>query len=224
LSYPYFFVSAYPTQLPPDDRSRTVPRNVIIPNGWDEKKISSANFIKDTVVKNLVDALHDQDDEGDGEPDEDYDPYYDDIAVFTAAMKPKAIASDLQIFNDFVDQLPGCLPLTLGFQLPPGFVGDRSNWCFCPCSKGMKDWRQASQLSIDPSNCSKTHSFMADGFKQHLAFKRGDCHHLLIYSYLERLSVEILPTESGGSPLPLLDAAFSNSAPGPNRPGNCRRR
>jgi hypothetical protein len=64
-------------------------------------------------------------------------------------------------FVAFIEALPECLPLTLGFHISLG----SDDFCFCPCGKRMRTWRAQFRLSVP--ECQGSNKGGTGGRAQH---------------------------------------------------------
>lgn len=107
----------------------------------------------------------------------------------------------------FLEALPNCLPLTLGFHIPYGMDQD---WCYCPCHRVMGSWRTLMDLDGDTYNCALNSNgrFVASGLIDHLVKLKRDVYHELILKYLETLYDDYYVVDRRREEEPLRHKAF----------------
>ncbi len=88
----------------------------------------------------------------------------------------------------YIEALPTCHLLTLGLDFPRN--NNRGTMCYCPCSQGMKNWRNLTNVGIESAECTGNGRFDTQmALVDHLRSKKGCLFHLYTLQYLERSSV-----------------------------------
>jgi hypothetical protein len=102
--------------------------------------------------------------------------------------------SKLEVHVEFLEALPLCMPMIMGFHT--SFNEHNVQWCYCPCGPHMKLWRETcningvfpiSETAWSNKKCkakkNKPHEFI-----QHVREESKSCGaHLVILEYLNRL-------------------------------------
>jgi hypothetical protein len=73
-----------------------------------------------------------------------------------------------QRYHYLIDQLPFCDAMTAGFET----IGDNKNWCYCPFSRNLKNWRNIFAVDDIRTCDTKGHGDLTpEGLRKHLESK-----------------------------------------------------
>lgn len=102
--------------------------------------------------------------------------------------KEEELEHEFYPYLKFIQALPECLPMTVGFHLIYG----NDKWCYCPLGRKMKTWRKQFGLDL-PDTCGSAKSqkpFGPRGLVAHVQEKMkdslvGGCfYHKIVECYL----------------------------------------
>jgi hypothetical protein len=129
------------------------------------------------------------------EEEEDSDnSEYDDEAPFSEMIirsGPSELDVKISRLKTFVNALPFCTPLDLGFNALVLYV-NADEWCYCPCTRNkFRKWRHRFQVddNLDFDSCQKTLKLGPNPLIKHLEKMmelKNDCGtlHRLVYTYI----------------------------------------
>ncbi len=148
-------------------------------------------------------AGDDSESENNSDVDDDDDWY--DGTPYSRTKKSNILFGETDV-RDFLDKLLDNHVFDLGFQIAvkPYLISavGKTDYCWCPCSKSMKPWKESSDLSYfcglgTNGYCDKHKKFNYLGFMQHLKSKENQCPmHYGMRLYLQNLYSDILPSDT----------------------------
>jgi hypothetical protein len=93
--------------------------------------------------------------------------------------------SKVTLHVEFLEALPFCIPMIMGFHT--SFNEHNGQWCYCPCGPHMSIWRDSCHIN-DVFPICKAKKNKPFEFIQHVRDKSKSCvAHLIILEYLNRL-------------------------------------
>ena len=95
------------------------------------------------------------------------------------------VAEKVDYYSYFIDTLPSCDALNIGFDISP----EKRAWCYCPLGKPMEPWRNIFFIedSLPPCGSKKQTSFKSEGLLQHLDQVKRCPYHDITAHYLSCL-------------------------------------
>jgi hypothetical protein len=105
--------------------------------------------------------------------------------------QPDSVESELSKFLPFVKHLNDCVPMSYGFHCAP------CTWCYCPCGKHMRTWRERFNLEESFPECKANAKFTPDALMNHLRSGAGKTRlfHDIVSQYLKSLYGNFFPNE-----------------------------
>ncbi len=94
-----------------------------------------------------------------------------------------------EYYSYFIDTLPSCDALNIGFDISP----ENRAWCYCPIGKPMEPWRKIFFDKDDLLPCwsKKQTSFKSEGLLQHMNQGKECSYHDITAHYLSCLYTNI---------------------------------
>jgi len=164
-------------QLPHEDLSSLPPLDV--PPGFDEKQCLAVEATKKEVQmlkKQQLKAEDEEDEDGSDSSDGYISDGFGDILH-------KNPVDEAAPYLPFIDALPNCTVLTLGFH-----AIFNEKWCYSPCGRHMKTWRAINGLVIPEEDmCEKGGKREPFALLKHLKDKSQSFYHHIIRIYLFEL-------------------------------------
>ena len=152
------------------------------PLGWMSKKIKAAQQALDKI-NTEIDEIDSKRNEEPSDSEDSFEPAYHE--------RKNVCNSSPAGLEDFVSSLPYCILLDQGF-LMMGIHRDDKKYCFCPCSKKVKKWRNNFDLCepIGNDNCDSFQQNTPNALMDHLK-KIGEIEsaflHKAVHYYLRNL-------------------------------------
>jgi hypothetical protein len=172
------------SQYPQHDITNSRIRDLIKedPLGWMPKKIKAAQQALDKI-NTEIDEIDSKRNEEPSDSEDSFEPAYHE--------RKNVCNSSPAGLEDFVSSLPYCILLDQGF-LMMGIHRDDKKYCFCPCSKKVKKWRNNFDLCepIGNDNCDSFQQNTPNALMDHLK-KIGEIEsaflHKAVHYYLRNL-------------------------------------
>jgi hypothetical protein len=105
-----------------------------------------------------------------------------------------SVATELLKFLPFLTQLKECVAMNFGFHCDP-----IKTWCYCPCGKHMKTWRDQFKLkdSFEGAQCKADSKFTPNALMDHLGSGAGKTtiYHQIVFQYLKALYGNYFPNK-----------------------------
>ncbi len=121
-----------------------------------------------------------RDEYGDDEDSDDSQP----VNMGGAPIQDPATAK-FKYYSYFIDTLPSCDTLNIGFDISP----ENRAWCYCPLGKPMEPWRKIffDEDDLPPCWAKKQSSFKSEGLLQHMNQGKECSYHDITAHYLSCL-------------------------------------
>lgn len=144
--------------------------------------------------------------------DDDFEPLFSEILAVRKPRHERLAAANaerqrkLTKLKTFVEALPNCVPLDMGYLTIIDFV-DADKFCWCPCQDN-RFWRWRREFDVDtdlPFTCTSLQKFTPHALRKHLESKTdgplndySTVSHKLVHEYLTHCYKNYTFVESRG--------------------------
>jgi hypothetical protein len=141
---------------------------------WDDRMTSASNEVQ-TNIRDMEEReekrqrLERRDEECYDRSSDDSDDGFDDVYGGTTAAQ--TYSSNADEYCRYIDMLPYCHPMTLGFHAMFMVSLNDNHWCYCPCGTHMRKWRELvglDRLCSTTSRCPAKTKFSPSGLLDHI--------------------------------------------------------